>query len=45
MQNPFTNLRILAHVNAHGGQTIDLPDPVLSNLAEGEYQVPNVLRA
>ena len=44
MQNPFINLRILAYVNAQGGQTIDLPYPVLSNLAEGEYQAANVLK-
>lgn len=44
MQNPFINLRILAYVNAHGSQTIDLPDPVLSNFAEGEERAANVLK-
>ena len=44
MQNPFINLRILAHVNANKGQKFELPDPVLSNLAEGEYRAANVLK-
>lgn len=43
MQNSFINLRILSYVNAQEGQTIDLPDPVLSSLAEGENQAANIL--